>query len=72
VGLLYAISSALTRAGARIAVAKVATEAHRAVDSFYITREGAKVEGAGEEAALVGALTAALEALEREGAEPRG
>jgi [protein-PII] uridylyltransferase len=71
VGLLHAISSAITGAGARIAVAKVATEAHRAVDSFYITREGAKVERAGEQEALVGAITAALEALEREGAEPR-
>ncbi|HZH13645.1 MAG TPA: [protein-PII] uridylyltransferase [Archangium sp.] len=72
VGLLHAISSALTRAGARIALAKVATEAHRAVDSFYITRQGAKVEGPGDEAALVGDITAALEALEREGAEVRG
>jgi UTP:GlnB (protein PII) uridylyltransferase len=62
--------TALTRAGARIALAKVATEAHRAVDSFYITRDGAKVEG--DEAALVGAITAALDALEREEAEPRG
>jgi [protein-PII] uridylyltransferase len=71
VGLLHAISSTLTRAGAQIAVAKVATEAHRAVDSFYITRQGAKVEGASDEAALVGAVIAALEALEREGAEVR-
>ncbi|QRK06608.1 [protein-PII] uridylyltransferase [Archangium violaceum] len=71
VGLLHAISSALTRAGVQIAVAKVATEAHRAMDSFYITRQGARVEGPGDEAALVGAITAALEALEREGAEIR-
>jgi [protein-PII] uridylyltransferase len=71
VGLLHAISSALTGAGVEIAVAKVATEAHRAVDSFYVTRAGARVEGPGDEAALVGAITAALEALEREGAETR-
>ncbi len=71
VGLLHAISSALTRAGAGIALAKVATEAHRAVDSFYITRQGAKIEGPGDEAALVGAITSALDALEREGAEVR-
>ncbi|QRN92979.1 [protein-PII] uridylyltransferase [Archangium violaceum] len=71
VGLLHAISSALTRAGAQIAVAKVATEAHRAMDSFYVTRQGAKVEGAPDEAALVGAITEALESLEREGAETR-
>ncbi|MFE8598487.1 [protein-PII] uridylyltransferase [Archangium violaceum] len=71
VGLLYAISSALTRAGAGIALAKVATEAHRAVDSFYITRQGARIEGPGDEAALVEAITSALDALEREGAEVR-
>ncbi|WNG37127.1 [protein-PII] uridylyltransferase [Archangium minus] len=71
VGLLHAISSALTRAGVQIAVAKVATEAHRAMDSFYITRQGARVEGPGDEAALVEAITAALDALEREGAETR-
>ncbi|HEX8821593.1 MAG TPA: [protein-PII] uridylyltransferase [Archangium sp.] len=71
VGLLHAISSALTRAGASIAVAKVATEAHRAMDSFYITRGGVKVVGSGDEEALVAAITAALESLEREGAQPR-
>ncbi|HYO64841.1 MAG TPA: [protein-PII] uridylyltransferase [Archangium sp.] len=71
VGLLHAISSALTRAGAGIALAKVATEAHRAMDSFYITRQGARIEGPGDEAALVEAITSALDALEREGAEVR-
>ncbi|MET0402642.1 MAG: [protein-PII] uridylyltransferase [Cystobacter sp.] len=68
VGLLHAIASALTRAGASIALAKVSTEAHRAMDSFYVTREGSRVEGPREEAALVEALTATLESLEREGA----
>ena len=62
VGLLHAIASALTRAGARIALAKVATEAHRAMDSFYISPPD-------DEGALVGSLTAALDTLEREGAE---
>ncbi|ATB39336.1 [protein-PII] uridylyltransferase [Cystobacter fuscus] len=71
VGLLHAIASALTRSGASIALAKVSTEAHRAMDSFYVTREGARVEGAGGEAALVDAITAALEALEHEGSAPR-
>lgn len=65
VGLLYAIASTLTREGAQIALAKVATEAHRAVDSFYVTREGRKIPPA-EEEALVRALTSALETLERE------
>jgi [protein-PII] uridylyltransferase len=67
VGLLHAIASALTASGAQIALAKVATEAHRAVDSFYVTREGARVERPEEVKALVSSLTAALQALEREG-----
>ncbi|WNG27215.1 [protein-PII] uridylyltransferase [Cystobacter fuscus] len=71
VGLLHAIASALTRSGASIALAKVSTEAHRAMDSFYVTREGARVDGAGAEAALVDAITAALEGLEHEGSAPR-
>lgn len=72
VGLLHAIASALTGAGVQIAVAKVATEAHRAMDSFYITRDDVRVEGATDQAALVNAITAALEALEREAPEARG
>lgn len=71
VGLLYAIASTLTRAGAQIAVAKVTTEAHRAVDSFYVTREGRKLEAPADVESLVGALTHALEALEREHSEAR-
>jgi [protein-PII] uridylyltransferase len=43
VGLLYAIASALKEVGAQIAQAYVSTEANRATDSFYITREGEKV-----------------------------
>ena len=70
VGLLYAIASTLTREGAQISLAKVATEAHRAVDSFYVTREGRKLEPA-EQEALVRALTSALETLEREQSEAR-
>ncbi len=71
VGLLYAIASTLRREGAQIALAKVATEAHRAVDSFYVTREGRKIEDPDEVDALVRALTSALQALEREHTEAR-
>ncbi len=66
VGLLHAIASALTASGAQIALAKVATEAHRAVDSFYVTRDGARVERPEEVKALVATLTEALKALEQE------
>ncbi|XXF81480.1 [protein-PII] uridylyltransferase [Myxococcaceae bacterium GXIMD 01537] len=71
VGLLYAIASTLTRLGARISLAKVATEAHRAVDSFYVTREGRKLEAPAEVEGLIHALASALEALEHEHAGPR-
>jgi hypothetical protein len=40
------------------------------VDSFYVTREGRKIETA-EEEALIRALTSALETLEREQPETR-
>jgi hypothetical protein len=36
------------------------------VDSFYVTREGARVERPEEVKALVATLTAALQSLERE------
>src|SRR6218665_2409537 len=64
VGLLHAIASALTRSGVQISLAKVSTEANRAMDSFYITRQGARLDGPSEQAALVETLIAALESLE--------
>lgn len=60
VGLLYAIASSLRKAGLEIALAKVATEANRAVDSFYVTKAGGKVPDA-EVPALVAGVHAALE-----------
>jgi [protein-PII] uridylyltransferase len=57
VGLLYAIASALHRVGTVIALAQVSTEANRATDSFYITREGEKVA----DLEAVRALTQAVE-----------
>lgn len=44
-GLLWAITSALHHAGLTIAVARIATEGHRAVDAFYVSElDGKKVD----------------------------
>jgi [protein-PII] uridylyltransferase len=42
-GLLHDLAAALAGARLEIAVAKVATEANRAIDSFYVTRGGSKL-----------------------------
>ena len=63
VGLLHAIARALHEAGAEIALAKVATEAHRAFDSFYVTAQGQKVEDPTARERLEAAVRGAVEAL---------
>jgi len=60
VGLLYAIASSLHRLGLEIALAKISTEGNRAVDSFYVTRQGHKLPDA-EGPALAQAVHAALD-----------
>jgi [protein-PII] uridylyltransferase len=66
VGLLYAIASSLHRGGVEIAVARITTEAHRAIDSFYVTRGGAKIIDPAGTDELVQRLQAAVQASEQE------
>lgn len=42
-GLLYDLAAAITRAGANIEVVLIDTEAHKALDVFYVTHGGAKL-----------------------------
>ena len=63
IGLLYAIASQLAALKLEITLAKVATEAHRAIDSFYVTREGAKLTDPGQIEAAVSSLRRAIDAL---------
>lgn len=64
VGLLYAIASALSASGLEISLAKVATEAHRAIDSFYVSRGGRKLASAEEISAVVESVRARIDTLD--------
>ncbi len=48
-GLLYALASALSQAGCNIEVLMIDTQAHKALDVFYVTRAGAKLDDATQE-----------------------
>ncbi len=48
-GLLYDLASALSEAGCNIEVLLIDTQAHKALDVFYVSREGAKLDSATEE-----------------------
>jgi [protein-PII] uridylyltransferase len=43
-GLLHEVAAVFAEAGLEIALAKVATEANRAIDSFYVSQKGRKLE----------------------------
>ncbi len=66
-GLLHDLAAALAQARLEIAVAKVATEANRAIDAFYVTRGGQKLTDAAEVEAVRDRLAAAVPAPSLEG-----
>jgi [protein-PII] uridylyltransferase len=47
-GLLYDLASALSEASCNIELVMIDTEAHKAIDVFYVTRNGAKLSEADE------------------------
>jgi [protein-PII] uridylyltransferase len=57
-GLLYDLTSAISSHGANIEVVLIDTEAHKAIDVFYVTAEGKKLTPE-KQAALAEALRAA-------------
>jgi [protein-PII] uridylyltransferase len=57
-GLLYDLTSAISAAGCNIELVLVETEAHKAMDVFYVTRGGGKLE-AETQAGLAAALAKA-------------
>jgi [protein-PII] uridylyltransferase len=63
VGVLYAIASAFYSLDVEIVLAKVATEAHRAVDAFYVLKGDRKIEDPQQMGALGERVQQELEAL---------
>jgi [protein-PII] uridylyltransferase len=64
-GLLYAISGALTDLGIDIALAKISTEKGAAVDTFYVREwDGGKVQSSERQRAIAERLYEAIKALE--------
>src|SRR5215470_6551499 len=61
-GLLYRIASVIASHGCNIEVALITTEGHRALDVFYITREGNKLAAELEEELKSGINTALAQA----------
>ena len=57
-GLLYDVASAMSTAGANIEVVLIDTQAHKAIDVFYVTAGGAKLSPEKQEE-----LGAALQAV---------
>jgi [protein-PII] uridylyltransferase len=57
-GLLYALASAISSAGCNIVLVLIDTEADKALDVFYVTVDGAKLD-TDAQSALEGLLVAA-------------
>ncbi|HWV39065.1 MAG TPA: [protein-PII] uridylyltransferase, partial [Vulgatibacter sp.] len=63
-GLLRAITAALREGGLSIAVARIATEGNRAIDSFYVSdADGAKLTDPSRLAAIEALVRRAVEAI---------
>jgi [protein-PII] uridylyltransferase len=58
-GLLYDLASTFAKAECNIEIVLIDTEAHKAVDVFYVTRDGAKLEEALQDDLRVALLRAA-------------
>ncbi len=58
-GLLYDLASAISAAGCNLEVAMIDTEAHKAFDVFYVTRNGSKLESSELKPLEAGLLKAA-------------
>ena len=72
VGLLHCIASFLAAQHLEIAFASIATEAHCALDSFYVTFNGRKVTEPAQVETVSAGLRAAIEALELHGRTDAG
>jgi [protein-PII] uridylyltransferase len=48
-GLLYDLASAISSSGGNIEVVLIDTEAHKAIDVFYVTADGKKLDEAGQQ-----------------------
>jgi [protein-PII] uridylyltransferase len=58
-GLLYDLASTFAKAGCNIEIVLIDTEGHKAVDVFYVTRDGAKLDEALQDDLRVALLRAA-------------
>ena len=59
-GLLYDLARVISDAGCNIEVVLIDTEAHKALDVFYLTHQGHKLEPPVEEQLKAGLLAACL------------
>jgi [protein-PII] uridylyltransferase len=61
-GLLYDLTSAMAASGCNIEVVMIDTEAHKALDVFYVTKDGKKLSEADEDQLRTALLDAAVRA----------
>ncbi len=59
-GLLYDLTAAMSQAGCNIEVVMIDTEAHKALDVFYVTKQGDKLTESDEDELRVALLEAAV------------